>query len=157
MGLDAACIVPAVAVERRGLYRSLWASLLLTCNPALQFTAFEQARRRVLAPRPGGQLSAAEAFVLGALSKALATGLTYPLIRAKVLLQAARPGAPASLAGTAAGVVGAEGLGGLYRGLGVQLAKTVAVAALQLMVKEQAFGAAYLAVQRAQAARQRTR
>jgi hypothetical protein len=54
---------------------------------------------------------------------------------------------------TARGVVAAEGYGGLYRGLRAQLLKTVLVAALQLMVKEKSFGAAYLAVAHVQEAR----
>ena len=61
--------------------------------------------------------------------------------------------ARASLAGTAARLVAAEGPAGLYRGLPAQLLKTVLVAALQLMVKEKSFGAAYLAVAHVQGAR----
>ena len=97
-----------------------------------------------------------DAFLLGALSKALATALTYPAIRAKVLLQTAPPGTPAASAGllaTAARIRAAEGAAGLYRGLPAQLLKTVLVAALQLTIKEKAFGAAYLAVAHVQQAR----
>ena len=106
------------------------------------------------------ELSAAEAFVLGAASKALATSLTYPAIRAKVLLQThqdapdAPPGAaPPGLLAITRRVVQRDGAGGLYRGLQAQLLKTVLVAALQLMVKEKSFGAAYLAVAHVQGAR----
>ncbi len=60
---------------------------------------------------------------------------------------------PAGLVATARRVVAAEGTQGLYRGLRAQLLKTVLVAALQLTVKEKAFGAAYLAVARVQEAR----
>jgi len=143
-----------------GLYRSLWVSLLLTLNPALQFTAFDQARRRLLARRSGGagksvELSALDAFLLGAASKALATMLTYPAIRGKVLLQTGR-GAPGGGVGeTLRAVVLQEGPPGLYRGLPAQLLKTVLVAALQLMVKEKSFGTAYLLVCRVQEARLR--
>ena len=100
--------------------------------------------------------------MLGAASKALATSLTYPAIRAKVLLQTHQdaPGAPPAdgarppgLLATARRVVQRDGAGGLYRGLRAQLLKTVLVAALQLMVKEKSFGAAYLAVAHVQGVR----
>ena len=61
--------------------------------------------------------------------------------------------ATGGLLATARRVVAAEGPGGLYRGLPAQLLKTVLVAALQLMVKEKSFGAAYIAVSRVQEAR----
>jgi len=78
-----------------------------------------------------------------------------------VLLQTHQdePGAPSAggagpgLLATARRVVQRDGPGGLYRGLRAQLLKTVLVAALQLMVKEKSFGAAYLAVAHVQGAR----
>jgi hypothetical protein len=87
------------------------------------------------------ELSAADAFILGAASKALATCVTYPAIRCKVLLQT---GEAESLAGAARQAAGGAGL---YRGLGAQLLKTVLVAALQLSVKEKAYRSAYWLVQ----------
>ena len=142
--------------ERLGLYRSLWVSLLLTCNPALQFTAFDQARRALLARRAGGgvELSAMDAFVLGAASKALATTLTYPAIRAKVVLQT---GGASSLLGAARGLVAAEGRGWFHRGLQAQLFKTVLVAALQLMIKEKSYRSAYFLVMKLEERRMRRR
>ena len=97
--------------------------------------------------------------MLGAASKALATALTYPAIRTKVLMQTLQGGAaaggahPPGLLATARTVARREGAAGLYRGLRAQLLKTVLVAALQLMVKEKSFGAAYLAVAHVQEAR----
>ena len=94
--------------------------------------------------------------MLGAASKAFATSLTYPAIRTKVLMQTLQGGAGGAhpgLLATARHVARAEGAAGLYRGLRAQLLKTVLVAALQLMVKEKTFGAAYLAVAHVQGAR----
>ena len=132
------------------------ASWLLLTRRALhhtQFTAFDQIRRRLLAIRvassPGVkasmELSALDAFVLGAASKGFATALTYPAIRAKVLIQTGRSGCD-TLMEAGAQVIAQEGMGGLYRGLRAQLLKTVLVSALQLMVKEKSFGAAYAMV-----------
>lgn len=170
------------AHEWTRLYSGVGASLLLTVNPAIQHTCFEQARRRVIgglrrraARRNGGELGAkkiaelsvSDAFVLGAASKAVATFITYPLVRAKVLAKAperrdvsrkrrdvSRKGAPPpaerfrgkSLPAVMRGVVETEGAAGLYKGLQAQLLKTVLVAAFSLTVKEKSFRTAMLVV-----------
>ena len=171
------------AHEWARLYSGVGASLLLTVNPAIQHTCFEQARRRVIgglrrraARRNGGvvsgakkiaELSVSDAFVLGAASKAVATFITYPLVRAKVLAKAperrdvsrkrrdaSRKGAPPpaehfrgkSLPAVMRGVVETEGAAGLYKGLQAQLLKTVLVAAFSLTVKEKSFRTAMLVV-----------
>ena len=171
------------AHEWARLYSGVGASLLLTVNPAIQHTCFEQARRRVIgglrrraARRNGGvvsgakkiaELSVSDAFVLGAASKAVATFITYPLVRAKVLAKAperrdvsrkrrdaSRKGAPPpaerfrgkSLPAVMRGVVETEGPAGLYKGLQAQLLKTVLVAAFSLTVKEKSFRTAMLVV-----------
>ena len=170
------------AHEWTRLYSGVGASLLLTVNPAIQHTCFEQARRRVIgglrrrAARRNGdnigakkiaELSVSDAFVLGAASKAVATFITYPLVRAKVLAKAperrdvsrkrrdvSRKGAPPpaerfrgkSLPAVMRGVVETEGAAGLYKGLQAQLLKTVLVAAFSLTVKEKSFRTAMLVV-----------
>ena len=169
------------AHEWTRLYSGVGASLLLTVNPAIQHTCFEQARRRVIgglrrraARRNAGvgekkkiaELSVSDAFVLGAASKAIATFITYPLVRAKVLAKAperkdagkrrdARKGAERvaaerfrgkSLPAVMRGVVETEGPAGLYKGLQAQLLKTVLVAAFSLTVKEKSFRTAMLVV-----------
>ena len=81
------------------------------------------------------------------LSKAVATIVTYPYIRAKVLLQRARDptderGYDATTApGVLRQVAAREGWVGLYRGLQPQLVKGVSNAALMLMIKERIGGA----------------
>ena len=169
------------AHEWTRLYGGVGASLLLTVNPAIQHTCFEQARRRVIgglrrraARRNAGvgekkkiaELSVSDAFVLGAASKAIATFITYPLVRAKVLAKApertdagkrrdARKGASRvaaerfrgkSLPAVMRGVVETEGPAGLYKGLQAQLLKTVLVAAFSLTVKEKSYRTAMLLV-----------
>eukprot|EP00245_Coleochaete_scutata_P016875 TRINITY_DN8061_c0_g1_i4.p1 TRINITY_DN8061_c0_g1~~TRINITY_DN8061_c0_g1_i4.p1 ORF type:complete len:292 (+),score=35.20 TRINITY_DN8061_c0_g1_i4:109-984(+) len=86
----------------RDAYDGLGASLVLVSNPAIQYTVFEQMRDRLLnrerlkksrtsdGHAPPAVLSAASAFLLGALSKTIATVCTYPAIRCKVMLQAER-------------------------------------------------------------------
>ena len=81
-------------------------------------------------------MTVAEAFWVGAFAKALATVITYPYIRAKVLLQRKRPAGDGYDARSATGVLrqvlAREGARGAYRGLRPQLIKGVTNAALML-------------------------
>lgn len=64
------------------LWNGTWASLLLVSNPVIQFFAYEQLKNRLRLLKKQGQkgdLSPLEAFLLGALAKAISTVLTYPL------------------------------------------------------------------------------
>ncbi|KAH7679546.1 Mitochondrial carrier protein [Dioscorea alata] len=73
-------------------FDGLGISLLLTSNPAIQYTVFDQLKQRLLSkqrnktvsstagPSPAA-LSAFSAFAVGAISKSVATVLTYPAIR----------------------------------------------------------------------------
>lgn len=81
-------------IARKEDVARLWAglalSLLLTTNPAIQHTVFDQlklwrlSRNSSTAGQQSQLLTTAEAFLIAAGSKALATLITYPLIRAKV-------------------------------------------------------------------------
>ena len=63
-------------------------SLILTANPAITFTAFDNLKQRVapLLSRTAQSLTILQSFVLAMVSKTLALILTYPLIRAKVVM-----------------------------------------------------------------------
>jgi len=81
-----------------GLYKGITPALLLCLNPAIHFTVFDSLKLAVLnATRPAfrqtpityttmhrHRLSAGQAFLVGAVAKALATVVCYPLLRAKV-------------------------------------------------------------------------
>jgi len=69
-----------------GLWRGLKPSLVLTVNPAITYGMFE--RFRVLLLGEDGKMTPGRAFLIGALSKTLATVVTFPYIMAKVRLQA---------------------------------------------------------------------
>ncbi|KAL0323563.1 UNVERIFIED_CONTAM: Peroxisomal adenine nucleotide carrier 1 [Sesamum angustifolium] len=80
------------------LFDGLGISLLLTANPSIQYTAFDQLKQRLLKKKNRKNngdvtapeaLSAFSAFVLGAVSKCVATCVTYPAIRCKVVIQSA--------------------------------------------------------------------
>ncbi|KAB1996072.1 hypothetical protein ERO13_D13G179500v2 [Gossypium hirsutum] len=139
-------------------FDGLGISLLLTSNPAIQYTVFDQLKQRLLKQKLKKAdhdsspvvLSAFTAFLLGAISKSIATFLTYPAIRCKVMIQAADPEddddddktkrAQSKSRKTVPGVVSAiwrrEGILGFFKGLDAQITKTVLSSALLLMIKE---------------------
>ncbi|KAI8443868.1 hypothetical protein BY996DRAFT_8559505 [Phakopsora pachyrhizi] len=65
-----------------GLWRGLKPSLVLTINPAITYGSFERLKVAILGS--DGKMTAGKAFWIGALSKTLATIVTYPYIMAKI-------------------------------------------------------------------------
>ena len=89
-----------VAQGRRGLYRGFGVSSILTLNPAITFAVFDAIKARITELLGTDRLSALQAFVVGSAAKAVATVLTYPLIRTKTVMQ--QSGAAAAAAAAAA-------------------------------------------------------
>ncbi|GFP99906.1 peroxisomal adenine nucleotide carrier 1 [Phtheirospermum japonicum] len=139
------------------LFDGLGISLLLTANPSIQYTAFDQLKQRLLKAKMREKrddvtltspeaLSAFSAFVLGAVSKCIATCLTYPAIRCKVMIQSAnsdekndvkaRPESRKTVSGALHAIWEKEGMLGFFKGLQAQILKTVLSSALLLMIKE---------------------
>ncbi|CAL4900565.1 unnamed protein product [Urochloa decumbens] len=140
-------------------FDGLGISIILTCNPSIQYTVFDQLKQRIIQRqrrKNGGSaednsrvaLSAFSAFLLGAVSKSIATVLTYPLIRCKVMIQAADPDedeserpsksrAPKTMVGALHAIWSKEGIPGFFKGLHAQILKTVLSSALLLMIKEE--------------------
>lgn len=122
-----------------GLWRGLKASLVLVVNPAITYGAYQRLREVIF---PGKtNLRPWEAFILGSVSKALATIATQPLIVAKVGLQSkpppARNGKPfKSFGEVMAYIVEHEGLLGLFKGIGPQIMKGLLVQGFLMMTKE---------------------
>ena len=77
-------------IQRQQGWPSLWngtdASLLLVSNPVLQFFVYEQLKKRLTDPA-SPTVPPLYAFVMGAIAKAVATVLTYPLQLSQVLLR----------------------------------------------------------------------
>lgn len=137
-------------------------SLVLVTNPSINFTIFDKLKLRLQTSRmlaTGAKrvasLTAMEAFVLAAIAKAIATVLTYPVIRAKVLMQAQKKqieesaDAPhhhhhhhhADMGNSMVQVLKRigelEGPSGYFKGCSAQLFNTVLKSALLVMTKEQ--------------------
>jgi len=145
-----------VAQGPSGIWRGMGVSSVLTLNPALTFAIFDALKAKALkmaAARSSGErgsrsLSSLQAFLLGALSKALATVVTYPLIRTKVVMQARRrkeeasatvngPTSPTHFSEVLVSILRESGISGLYRGCDAQIFSAVTKSGIQLMSKEQ--------------------
>ena len=164
-GAAALCALREIRDERGGLggfYSGIAAYVVLALKPAIQNAIFEALRKRVLerSARALGvaarELSAAQAFALGAIARAVATLLVFPCVRAKVLLMTRATTSPSAAAGAAAAgeaesaranargsvrevlrqVVREEGVLALYQGIRPELVKGVLSAAVLLMAKE---------------------
>jgi len=122
-----------------GLWRGLKASLVLVINPAITYGAYQRLREIIF---PGkANLRPWEAFLLGAMSKSLATMATQPLIVAKVGLQSkpppSRQGKPfKSFVEVMQFIIHNEGLLGLFKGIAPQITKGLLVQGLLMMTKE---------------------
>ncbi|KAM1752465.1 peroxisomal adenine nucleotide carrier 1 [Pyrus communis] len=142
-------------------FDGLGISLLLTANPAIQYTVFDQLKLRLLKGKDKSgkgsspeALSAFTAFVLGAVSKTVATVLTYPAIRCKVMIQAAdeddgktknpRPKSSKTIPAVLCAIWKREGILGFFKGLHAQILKTVLSSALLLMIKEKISAATWV-------------
>lgn len=135
-----------------GFFRGLGPALVLVINPVLQYTVFEQLknflvkkRTKKLGARSSGTavaiLSDWDFFVLGALSKLVATGTTYPYIVLKSRLQAGQARAEqykSSLDGLAT-ILKEEGIQGLYKGVGSKLLQSVLTAAILFAVQRRIY------------------
>ncbi|PPS02196.1 hypothetical protein GOBAR_AA18458 [Gossypium barbadense] len=137
-------------------FDALGISLLLTTNPSIQYTAFDQLKQRLLKRQLKEKtsrnsspeaLSAFSAFVLGAVAKCIATFVTYPAIRCKITIQAAdlddnneteeaESKKQKTVSGALYTIWKREGLLGFYKGIEAQILKTVLSSALLLMIKE---------------------
>lgn len=118
------------------LWRGIAPALFLVINPILQYTAFEQLKNLLVSSRLARGVSVSltdfDFFVLGALSKLFATGLTYPQVLVKSRQQAGSgPNkSKRNFFGELAEIVRSEGITGLYRGLGPKLTQSVLTAAI---------------------------
>jgi hypothetical protein len=117
-----------------GLWRGWRSYVFLCCQPAIQFVLFEKLKGN------GGSLSAQQAFLLGAIARAVAIFLTFPFTRARTILQTSKDKdedkAPKGVLGLLVSLVKQDGFFSLYRGLGPELVRGVLSSAIMLMIKE---------------------
>lgn len=126
------------------LWKSLGPSLMLVSNPAIQFVVYEQLKKplTVRAKARGSPINSVEFFVLGAIAKAVATVLTYPIQIAQSLLRADQGSDKKTrdYTGTVDCLVKLYQVGGFlrwFKGMEAKLWQTVLTAAFQFLTYEQ--------------------
>jgi hypothetical protein len=145
-----------------GLWLGIRPGLVLTVNPAITYGVYERVKSVILASaQAGAKLSPGQSFLVGALSKTLATVVTYPYIMAKVRIQARsadaydaqeedrslpRPHQPHHNKGRhphsgaidiLKRVLKEDGFLGWYQGMGAQILKAVLSQGVLFMSKDQ--------------------
>ncbi|QLL30660.1 hypothetical protein HG536_0A04760 [Torulaspora globosa] len=127
------------------LFKGLKPALILVANPIIQFTVFEQLKNFVLNVQAGQSvLPPSWAFLLGAIGKLVATGITYPYITLKTRLHMVgdrstdkRPEiAQSERRVTALEIIKREGISGIYQGIGYKLVQSILTAAFLFYFKE---------------------
>lgn len=138
----------------KGLWRGLGPALILVINPVIQYTTFERMVSLLLTYRakrvgvtPAGaparmatrsSLTDFDLFLLGALSKLVATGVTYPYLVVKSRLQVASHKYKSSVTAVLS-ILKTEGLAGLYAGLGPKLLQSALTAAFMFVAQRRIF------------------
>ncbi|KAG2225315.1 hypothetical protein INT45_005559 [Circinella minor] len=125
-----------------GLWKGIRPSLILCVNPAITYGSFEKMKQFVLETMKWNMTPGVN-FIVGAISKTLATIVTYPYIMAKVRLQW-KPSKelqdkvePYKGAGDVlARVLKQDGFFGWYKGMSTQISKAVLSQALLFMMKD---------------------
>lgn len=122
---------------RATLWRGLGVALLLSFNPALMFTLVDRLSTWLSLYRglDGAPLRATDLFWISGVSKMVATIVTYPLIRAKAVIQTVGAG-QVGLWQMLAEISRNEGARGLYAGVWIMSYKTVLFNSLMMALKQ---------------------
>uniref|UniRef100_UPI0037E7134A peroxisomal membrane protein PMP34 n=1 Tax=Semicossyphus pulcher TaxID=241346 RepID=UPI0037E7134A len=132
------------------LWNGTLPSLILVLNPAVQFMIYEAMKRR--AGKGGKKISSAEIFLIGAIAKAIATTVTYPLQTVQAILRFGqyKGDGKGGVIGSLSNIVSLLmdrirrfGVLGLYKGLEAKLLQTVLTAALMFVVYEKITAATF--------------
>ncbi|OQS07335.1 Mitochondrial Carrier (MC) Family [Thraustotheca clavata] len=120
------------------LWKGYIPSLVLVSNPAINYTIFDRLKLQLQTSQQIKNLSAMQAFVVACIAKSIATVMTYPIIRSKVIMQAnSNDKRDASMTDILKLIWHQDGLHGFFKGCEAQLFNTVLKSALLLMTKEQ--------------------
>lgn len=125
----------------KGFFRGIGPALVLVVNPVIQYSVFEQLKNILAARRKlqrKGDLTDWHFFFLGAISKLVATSVTYPYIVLKARLQAGSTKYKSSLSALAT-ILKDEGIEGLYGGMNSKLLQSVLTAAILFAFQRRIF------------------
>ncbi|RDD39875.1 Peroxisomal membrane protein PMP34 [Trichoplax sp. H2] len=122
---------------------SLWSglapSLVLCCNPAIQFMSYEALKRYITRGKNNMQIPSWLVFLMGAISKAIATVLTYPLQVSQARLRhntSEKANKKRTFITIMQEIIRHEGFSGLFKGLEAKLLQTVLTTALMFTMYE---------------------
>eukprot|EP01102_Stenamoeba_stenopodia_P023022 TRINITY_DN9793_c0_g5_i1.p1 TRINITY_DN9793_c0_g5~~TRINITY_DN9793_c0_g5_i1.p1 ORF type:complete len:317 (+),score=71.50 TRINITY_DN9793_c0_g5_i1:149-1099(+) len=123
----------------QGLFRGVIPALILVSNPVLQFVLFEKLKQIIQQKYSNRSLTGLDFFLLGAVTKAFATVITYPYLVIKSRQQdKPREGAPV-YRGTLDALIQIyqrEGPSTFYKGMQPKLIQSVLTSAFLFMTKE---------------------
>lgn len=111
-----------------GFWRGIQPSLVLTVNPAITYGVYERIKNLILLAS-GNNMSPSKSFVIGALSKTLATIVTFPYILSKIRLQAKNTPYKSAFE-VLSHIAREKGILGWYQGMHAQIFKAVLSQAL---------------------------
>lgn len=117
-----------------GFWRGLKPSLVLTINPAITYGVYERVKSVILAAS-GGHMTPGKSFVIGALSKSLATVVTFPYILSKTRLQTKNTPHNTAFA-VLYHIYEQKGVIGWYQGMNAQITKAVLSQALLFFFRD---------------------
>ncbi|XP_022070206.1 peroxisomal membrane protein PMP34 [Acanthochromis polyacanthus] len=127
------------------LWNGTFPSLLLVLNPAIQFMIYEGLKRQLRKGVPR-ELSSLEVFLIGAVAKAVATTVTYPLQTIQSVLRFGQFNTSTEKSKLLSGLRAVKclllnrarryGVLGLFKGLEAKLLQTVLTAALMFLLYE---------------------
>eukprot|EP00842_Homolaphlyctis_polyrhiza_P003233 jgi/Hompol1/3910/HPOL_003405-RA len=137
----------------QGLWKGLRAALVLCINPAITYGVFERLKGIIVKQNAiakiQGPLTSGQVFMIGALSKSLATVVTYPYILAKVRMQWRPPSSInelkseeremlqySSALDVLRKVYRTDGIKGIFNGISTQILKAVLCQAILFVSKE---------------------
>ncbi|XP_071719812.1 peroxisomal nicotinamide adenine dinucleotide carrier-like [Rutidosis leptorrhynchoides] len=132
----------------RGFWKGIVPTLIMVCNPSIQFMIYETSlkylkNKRAEKKQSPKSVSALEVFLVGAIAKLGATVTTYPLLVVKSRLQAKQEISTNNslrYSGTLDAIVKMihyEGLSSFYKGMSTKIVQSVFAASVLFMIKEE--------------------
>lgn len=118
------------------IWQGLIPSLILVSNPSVQFVTYENLKKfmsKIAASRKK-PITSIEFFIMGAIAKAVATVVTYPLQVAQSRLRA---GKASTTVGCLLQILKDRGVAGWFYGMEAKLWQTVLTAAFQFLTYEE--------------------
>jgi len=117
---------------------------VLVSNPSITYFVFEKVKALYMRAQKKSSLTGLEVFLFSALSKSIATMITYPFIFLRTRMIGNKDGKQKGMLETLKHVIQKDGVLGLYKGMQAQLIKGFFNQGIMYMIKD--YVATYLAL-----------